>query len=146
MDKDVLLGILNRLENKLDTVSNGLTTNTVVTESHTKMLSDMRGVHDVNAKVILETRDEIKDLKNEVLKITSWKNGQIIQNEKVIMDVRTLHDRILPLEQDFIERKDKKKEIQKKGEGFLWRAIEKIIFAIAGATLISWKTIIDNFK
>lgn len=146
MDKDVLTNILNRLEDKLDKVSTGLTANTTITSTHTQMLADMKGVHDVNAKIILETRDEMKDLKNEVVKINSWKNGQINYQEQSTKDIKTLHERLKPIEEDYQERLNKKKDTEQKVVGFAWKAMEKVLFAIIGAILISWQTILNNLK
>lgn len=146
MDKDVLTNMLNRLEDKLDKVSTGLTANTTITSTHTQMLADMKGVHDVNAKIILETRDEMKSLNNTVVNIVSWKKGQIEAMAKNISDIKTLHDRLLPIEQDYNERKDKKKDTEQKVVGFAWKAMEKVLFAIIGAILISWQTILNNLK
>lgn len=146
MEKDILLNALNRLESKLDTVSTGLTANTVVTESHTKMLAEMKGVHDLNAKVILETRDQLKELNNTVVHITSWKGGQIKATEQHTEDIKTIHERLNVIEQDYRERIDKKKDIQSRKDGLVWKLIEKVAFAIIGAILISWRTIIDSLK
>jgi len=148
MDKDILTNILNRLEDKVDKISTGLTTNTSVTGSHTKMLEDMKGVHDVNAKIILETRDQVKDLNNTVISIVSWKGGQIKATEQNIHDIKTIHERLSAIEQDYFERRDKKKDLEKNIQqekvGLLRNVIEKAIYAIVGAILISWQEIANK--
>lgn len=144
MDKEVLTNILNRMEDKIDKMSTGLTTNTTVTESHTKMLAEMKGVHDLNAKVILDTRDEIKDLKNEVLKINSWKNGQTNYQVQTLEDIRNLHERLTPIEKDYQDRNKKKDEVEKNWSNILWKGVEKVVLIVAGAILISWREITKN--
>lgn len=142
----ILTNILNRLEDKVDKMSKDISVNTTITDSHTKMLSEMKGVHDINAKIILETRDEVKGLNNTVVNIISWKNGQTKAMENSIEDIKKLHERLIPIEQDYLDRKDKKKEVQAQTAGFAWKLAEKVIFAIIGAILISWKTIIENIN
>lgn len=148
MDKDVLTNMLNRLEDKVDKISTGLATNTSVTGSHTKMLEDMKGVHDINARMILETRDQVKDLNNTVISIVSWKGGQIKATEQNIHDIKTIHERLSVIEQDYVDRRDKKKDLEKNIQeekvGLLRNVIEKVIFAIVGAVLISWQEIIKH--
>ena len=145
MDTDVLTNILNRMEDKLDKVSNGLIKNTSVTESHTNMLSDMKGVHDLNAKVILDTRDAIKDVKNELIKIDSWKNGQIVYQEQTLKDVKSIHERLSPIEKDFTDRLKKREDTSKNIRGIWWTGIERVVLWIAIATLISWRDLINKF-
>lgn len=142
----ILTNTLNRLEDKVDKMSKDISVNTTITDSHTKMLSEMKGVHDLNAKIILETRDEVKGLNNTVVNIISWKNGQTKAMENSVEDIKKLHERLIPIEQDYIDRKDKKKEVQTQTAGFAWKLAEKVVFAIIGAILISWQTIINNFK
>lgn len=144
MDREVLTNILNRLEDKVDKISTGLTTNTSVTESHTKMLSDMKGVHDVNAKIILDTRDEMKDIKNSIVRIESWKNGQILYQQQTMEDIRNIHDRLSPIEQDFVHRKEKKSEVERNWSSILWSGVEKVVLIVIGAILISWREIIKK--
>jgi seryl-tRNA synthetase len=143
MDKDVLTNILNRLEDKLDKVSTDLTRNTSETQAHTQALSDMKSVHDINAKIILETRDELKEVKNEVIKITSWKEGQTLKDVQVLADLKTLHGRIQPIEEDYLQRRNKKKETEDGVKKLKWGAMEKIAYAIVGAILISWRELIN---
>lgn len=144
MDKEVLTNILNRLEDKVDKISTGLTTNTSVTQSHTEMLASMRNVHDLNAKVILETRDEVKDLSRELLKINSWKNGQIQYQNQAMEDIKNLHERLTPIEKDFTERSKKKEQTHSNVMKIVWSGAEKVVLIALGAILISWREIIKN--
>ena len=144
MDKEVLTNILNRLEDKVDKISTGLTTNTSVTQSHTEMLASMRNVHDLNAKVILETRDEVKDLSRELLKINSWKNGQIQYQNQAMEDIKNLHERLTPIEKDFTERSKKKEQTHSNVLKIVWSGVEKVVLIALGAILISWREIIKK--
>lgn len=144
MDKEVLTNILNRLEDKVDKISTGLTTNTSVTQSHTEMLASMRNVHDINAKIILDTRDEIKDLKNEVIKINSWKNGQTLYQQQTMEDVKNLHERLTPIEKDFVDRSKKKEQTHSNVLKIVWSGVEKVVLIALGAILISWREIIKK--
>ncbi len=146
MDKEVLTNILNRLEDKVDKISTGLATNTSVTGSHTKMLEDMKGVHDINARIILETRDQVKDLNNEIIKITSWKNGQTQYQIQTMEDIKNLHNRLTPIEQDFINRDNKKKDTERNWSKILWSGVEKVVLIVAGAILISWREIFNKIQ
>ena len=143
MDKDVLTNFLNRLEDKLDKVSTDLTRNTSETQAHTKALSEMKSVHDVNAKIILETRDELKEVKNEVIKITSWKNGQIQYQTQTMEDIKNLHERLSPIEKEYNDMWAKKKETEKNLKGIWWNGVEKLVLVIVGAILISWRELIN---
>lgn len=146
MDKEILMNILNRVEGKVDNLSTGLATNTSVTESHTRMLADMKGVHDLNAKVILDTRDEVKDLTSSLKRIESWKDGQTLYQHQTMEDIKNLHDRFRPIEEDFIQRGKKKAETGKTLSDIAWRAFERVVLIIIGAILISWREIINNIK
>jgi len=146
MDKDILISILNRLEGKVDILSTGLATNTAETTNHTHLLNEMKNTHDINAKIIIDTNSAIKEVKNEVLKINSWKNGQILYQTQNLEDIKNLHDRLSPIEADFISRLTKKKETEKNWSAILWSGIEKVVLIVAGAILISWREIFNNVK
>lgn len=141
---NVLISTLNRLEDKVDKLSTGLATNTTVTDSHTRMLSDMKGVHDVNAKIILDTHDEMKDIKNGMMRIESWKNGQTLYQQKTLEDVIEIKKRLEPLENDLSERNYHDEETHKNWSSIFWKGTEKIVLIIAGAILISWKEILSK--
>lgn len=141
MNDEVLIATLNRLENKVDSLSMGLATNTTVTKSHTDMLGDMKNVHDLNAKVILETRDKVKELDNKLMRIESWKNGQTEYQQQTMQDIKNIHERLLPIEKDFQGRSDKKKDIEKRWSDILWKSVERVALIVGGAVLISWREI-----
>jgi hypothetical protein len=145
VNNEILVNTLNRVETKLDNLTTGLATNTAVTEGHSKVLSDMKGVHDVNAKVILDTRDEVKELTNALLRIESWKNGQILYQNETLGNVKSLDERLKPIEADYNERFKLKAANNNSFREIKWRTIERIGLIIGGAILISWKTIITHF-
>jgi TolA-binding protein len=146
MDKDVLLQTLNRLENKVDVMSTGLATNTAETKAHTGALEEIKKVHHDNGKVITNTREEIGKMANSLLRIESWKNGQTLYQEKTNSDLIEFNKRLTPIEQDYKDRSEKQTNTKKRWGSIFWSGVEKAVLLVAGAILISWKTIIDNLK
>lgn len=144
MDKDVLISTLNRIEDKLDKVSTGLTSNTTTTESHTKILGDMKENQTVNSKVIQDTRDEIKDINNSMAKIDSWKNGQTLYQHKTLEDIQNLFTRLSPIEKDFFTRTQTKIETVTRIKGIVWDGIKVVTFIVVGAIIVSWKDIAQH--
>lgn len=134
---NVIVNTLNRVEEKVDRLSTGLATNTAVTDSHTKVLNEIKIVHDSNAVKII-------NIENQLMRVDSWKNGQTLYQQKTLEDVSNLEKRLAPIEKDFASRTKIKEENDKEISKTKWDGIRHALWIVIGAIIASWKTILDN--
>jgi hypothetical protein len=144
MDDRLLIETLKRLESKVDQLSTGLATNTAVTESHTRMLGEMKTVHDLNARVILETKDHVQELQNALKRIESWKDGQTLYQQKAIEEINGIKSRLSPVEIDYLARMKAREENAKNFKSIIWKGIERALMWITIGFLLPWKTLLNK--
>lgn len=127
------------MEEKVDRLSTGLATNTAVTDSHTRLLNDIKIVHDTNSTKII-------NIENQLMRVDSWKNGQTIYQQKTLEDVTNINKRLEPIERDFESRMKTKEESDKEISKTKWDWIRHALWIVTGAIIASWRSILENIN